>query len=160
MIEQGLKLYIHEYYFDANIKIVNNFLYLNPTFNRDYSWINSLFGLGISKGIHIAMVVFIIAMVISVYLFLRHSGITTKLVNIAFSFILAGGLCSLVDKVFWDGSLDYIYVVNHFTFDLKDVYVNVFLGLVILMFIFDYRGFRTKDDDHIFRNFKNFILRR
>lgn len=159
-LDQGIKLYIHKNHFDANIKIIKDMFYLNPTFNRDYSWINSLFGLGMSKGIHVVLVGFILAMVVSIYLFIRHSNINTKTINIAFAFILAGGLCSFVDKVFWDGSLDYIYVVNQFTFDLKDVYVNVFIGLIILMFIFDHQGFRTKEADHVGRDFKNFILRR
>lgn len=160
VIDQGIKLYINHHHLNDNIKIVEDMFYLNPTFNRDYSWINSLFGLGISKGIHIVLVGFIIVMVVAVYGFLRHHKINTKTVNIAFAFILAGGLCSFVDKVFWNGSLDYIYVVNHFTFDLKDVYVNVFIGLVVLMFLFDHQGFRTKDGDHIGRDFKNYLLRR
>jgi len=159
-IDQLIKLYIYNHHLEGNYQIVKDMFYLNPTFNRDYSWINSLFGLGISKGIHIAMVTFIVVMVITVYLFLRYLNINTRTINAAFAFIIAGGLCSWVDKVFWDGSLDYIYVVNHFTFDLKDVYVNVFIGLMILMFIFDHQGFRTSDGKTIPRDFKRFILRK
>ena len=35
---------------------------------------------------------------------------------------LAGSICSLVDKIFWGGSLDYIQLYNLFIFDLKDCY--------------------------------------
>jgi signal peptidase II len=160
LIEQGIKLFIYNKHMDSNIPIVKDLLYLNPMFNRDYSWINSLFGLGISKAVHIVLVGGIVVLVSLIYAFIRHKKQDTPLISTAFSFIVAGGLCSFIDKIFWDGSLDYIYLVNYFTFDLKDVYVNVFIGLVILMFIMDHQGFRSKDSDHLHRDFFKFVLRR
>lgn len=159
-VEQIIKIIINNNYLDNNDVIIENFLYFNPMFNRDYSWINSLFQLGVSKLPHVIMVAVIMTMVIVVYFFIDHKGYNSKIVSTAFSFLLAGGICSFVDKIIWDGSLDYIYVQNHFTFDLKDVYINVFIGLMVLMFIFDHQGIRTKDEDHFIRDFKNYLLRR
>lgn len=160
VIEQWLKLIINGSYLNNNDVIVKGFLYFRPMFNRDYSWINSLFNLGVSKIFHIVLVSFIVILVFLVYHYLRARNINTKTISTAFAFLLAGGTCSLIDKVFWDGSLDYIYVQNHFTFDLKDVYINVFIGLMVLMFIFDHMGFRTKDSDHMIKDFTDYILRR
>lgn len=160
LIEQGIKLIINANYLNNNDMIVENFLYFKPMFNRDYSWINSLFQLGVAKWPHIIMVSLIVIVVILVYLFIDHKGYNTKVVSTAFAFIMAGGICSFLDKVFWDGSLDYIYVQGYFTFDLKDVYINVFIGLVVLMFIFDHQGLRSSDGDNFTKDFKNFLLRR
>lgn len=160
IIEQSIKFVINGRYLDANTVIVKNFLYFRPMFNRDYSWINSLFNLGVSKVVHIVLVGFIVIMVFLVYQYVHSKGHTTKTVTTAFSFLFAGGICSLFDKLYWDGSLDYIYVQNQFTFDLKDVYINVFIGLMILMFIVDHMGFRTKDSDHLVKDFLDYTLRR
>jgi signal peptidase II len=42
---------------------------------------------------------------------------------------------SLVDKIFWNGSLDFIQLQILFTFDTKDVYISVFIGLVLLFLV-------------------------
>lgn len=160
VIEQVIKLIINANYFDANIKIINNFLYFNPLFNRDYSWINSLFQLGVSKWIHVLMVTFIVVLVFLIYLFIDHNHQNTKVVSTAFAFLLAGGTCSWIDKVFWDGSLDYIYLQGQFTFDLKDVFINIFIGLIVIMFLTDHQGVRTKESDHLVRDFSQFLFRR
>ncbi len=51
---------------------------------------------------------------------------------------MSGGLCSLIDKVFWDGSLDYILLRGFFVFDLKDCYINIFT-ITAITIIFKYR---------------------
>lgn len=160
IIEQGIKLIINQNYLEANDAIIDNFLYFNPMFNRDYSWINSLFQLGVSKWLHVVMVLVIVIFVFLIYQFIDHKGYNTKTVSTAFAFLLAGGTCSLIDKIIWNGSLDYIYLQGHFTFDLKDVYINVFIGLVVLMFIFDHQGIRKNESDTFLKDFKNYLLRR
>ena len=42
--------------------------------------------------------------------------------------ILAGVICSLIDKLFWKGSLDYILFFSKIV-DLKDIYM--FIGLFV-----------------------------
>lgn len=38
---------------------------------------------------------------------------------------LAGAICSLLDKVLWGGSLDFLQILSFFTFDLKDCYLTI-----------------------------------
>ncbi|MCH4888477.1 signal peptidase II [Acidaminobacter sp. JC074] len=159
-VEQIIKIIINSNFLHNNDVIIENLLYFKPMFNRDYSWINSLFQLGVAKWPHVIMVAFIMTMVFLVYMFIDHKGYNSKPVSTAFAFLLAGGVCSFVDKIFWDGSLDYIYLQGQFTFDLKDVYINIFIGLMILMFIFDHQGIRTSDEDHFIKDFKDYVLRR
>ena len=156
-IEQGIKLIINYKYLDINFPILEPLLYFEPKFNRDYSWFNSMLNLGVGKGIHILIVFMLISLTFLVYKFINKKIETTNLIDTTFAFLFSGAICSLIDKVFWNGSLDYILFYDLFIFDLKDVYVNVFIGLVILMIIIDYKGLRSADDKDSIKDFINFI---
>ncbi|MFW6015145.1 MAG: signal peptidase II [bacterium] len=160
VIEQMIKIIINNNYLDYNKPIIKPWIYFKPIFNRDYSWYNSLFQLGIGKWVHIIAVAIIILIGLLIYLFIKKSLGTTKFIDITFAFLLSSGVCSLIDKVFWNGSLDYINLRGYFTFDLKDVYINIFIGLIILMFIINYKGLRKVDDKKFMKDFLKFILRK
>lgn len=134
IIEQGLKLIVNRN-LDAFFPIVPPVLYFKPMFNRDYSWINSMFQLGVGKWVHIALVIGMLVFILLAYDYaLKKAG--GKYINVMFAFVIAGAVCSLIDKLFWGGSLDYILLSGFFTFDLKDVYINVFIGLFIAGLLF------------------------
>lgn len=156
-LDQGIKVIINASHLDAHIPILPPVVYFQPVFNRDYSWVNSLFKLGLGKGLHIAVVLVLLFVMYLVYRYIAYEGHNTQLVVLSFAFIFAGGLCSLIDKVFWNGSLDYILLNNWFTFDLKDVYINVFVGVVVAMMVFNYRGFREMDDTKAIRGLWAFV---
>ena len=155
--EQSIKLYINGSYLESFFPIIGHFLYFKPTFNRHYSWFNSMLELGVSKWAHIAVVAVMLFFIILFYRFLAQKGKNSGLVTAAFSFIMAGAACSLIDKVFWDGSLDYIMARGLFTFDLKDVYINVFIGLVILMMIKNHQNIRNVNERKVLRLFADFL---
>lgn len=159
-VDQILKLIIKAAYLNSEVPIWPPFLYFKPMFNRDYSWFNSMFQLGIGKWIHI---VFVIALLALLYLFYRYLnkrfGNSSK-VDILAMFIFSGALCSLIDKVFWGGSLDYILVDPLFTFDLKDVYINVFIGLLILFMLLKDKALKRMDENDLFKGFYKYLLRK
>lgn len=158
-IDQVIKIVINNKLLDRKIPILAPLLYFEPMFNRDYSWLNSMLQLGVSKYIHILLVVI---MSIFIYLFYQYLNMqfgTNKLINIMYAFIFSGAMCSLIDKIFWNGSLDYILVNGFFTFDLKDVYVNVFIGLVILSLFLKNKVLNQIDDD-IIKDFTKYVLRK
>ncbi len=134
LLEQGIKLVVNRN-LDAFFPIVPPVLYFKPMFNRDYSWINSMFQLGVGKWVHIALVIGMLVFILLVYLYALKRA-DSKYINVMFAFVIAGAVCSLIDKLFWGGSLDYIMLSGFFTFDLKDVYINVFIGLFIAGLIF------------------------
>lgn len=144
-VEQGIKIIINRYYLQVKVPLVPPWLYFAPLFNRDYSWLNSMLQLGVGKVVHVFIV---LAALLIIYLFYRYTAKhyeVTFLVGSAFALFLAGALCSLLDKVFWDGSLDYILVQGFFTFDLKDAYLNVAVALIFLMLALDHQGMRTAE---------------
>ena len=62
----------------------------------------------------------------------------------AFLFIMAGGLGSLIDKLFYGGSLDFIGISNLFIADIKDIYIN--LGILFFIMLIYVNGYFSDDD--------------
>ncbi len=148
-IEQGIKLYINSTLLSASIPVAAPWLYLRPVFNRDYSWFNSMLQLGIGKWAHIAGVSLILVFILLILRHLNKKIKTSGLIDAFFVFLIAGALCSLIDKVLWDGSLDYIWVKGFFTFDLKDVFINASTGILLLITAVNHRGIRKLSDKEI-----------
>jgi signal peptidase II len=46
-------------------------------------------------------------------------------IEYSFTFILAGAVCSVIDKIFWGGSLDFIGLFSWFIFDTKDLFITI-----------------------------------
>jgi signal peptidase II len=114
--------------------------------------------LGVGKWAHIALGSLMILIIYMFYRFLNHRMLTSKIINIMFAFILAGALCSLVDKVFWDGSLDYIMLNGFFTFDLKDLYINFSIGILTVLIITKNKVLEKFDDKDIVKDFAKYII--
>ena len=142
-IEQVIKIIINNNFLDKRFPILPPFLYFEPMFNRDYSWINSMFQLNVGKWIHIVMVAIMTILIYLFYKYLNKQLGSNKIINIMFAFIFSGAMCSLIDKIFWNGSLDYILVNGFFTFDLKDVYINIFIGLDVTLSGFKRQSFKA-----------------
>jgi len=159
-IEQTIKIVINNNFLNKRFSILPPLLYFEPMFNRHYSWFNSMLQLGIGKWVHIALVGAMIILIYLFYQFLNKRFGANKVVNVMFAFIFSGAICSLVDKVFWNGSLDYILVNGLFTFDLKDVYINIFSGLLILMVFLKNKVLKNIDDKNVLKDFSQYVLRK
>lgn len=44
--------------------------------------------------------------------------------RVAYWITLAGVICSIIDRIFWGSSLDYIRIKGFFVFDLKDIFID------------------------------------
>ncbi len=158
-IEQVIKIVINNNFLDKKFPILPPLLYFEPMFNRDYSWFNSMLQLVIGKWIHISIVAIMSILIYLFYQYLNKQFGANKIINIMYAFIFSGAICSLIDKIFWNGSLDYILVNGFFTFDLKDVYINIFIGLLILALLLKNRVL-NQIDDNIVKDFTKYILRK
>ena len=74
---------------------------------------------------------------------------------IAFIFLFTGALCSLIDKIFYGGSLDFIGICNLFIADIKDIYIN--LGLYAFIICAYSSGYLTSEDNSTFKDDLNSI---
>lgn len=159
-IEQVIKIVINNNFLNKRFPILPPFLYFEPMFNRSYSWFNSMLQLGVSKWIHIFIVAIMSILLYLFYQYLNKQLGNNKIIDILYAFIFSGAICSLIDKVFWNGSLDYILVNGFFTFDLKDVYINIFIGLLMLSLLLENKVLKQIDDDNIVKDFTKYILRK
>mgnify|MGYP001570106883 CR=1 FL=1 len=116
--------------------------------------------LGNGKWIHIIFVTVMIILMCLFYHYLTMELGNNKIINVMFAFLFSGAICSLIDKIFWNGSLDYILVNGLFTFDLKDVYINIFNGLLILLLLSKNKTLKQIDDKNLFKGFTKYIIRK
>ncbi len=158
LVEQIIKLIINHNFLDLDVAIIPGLVYFSPLFNRDYSWINNLFDLGIGKIFHIIMVVLILVLLYLFYNYAFNKKLKSKAFYLSYLFIMSGAICSLIDKVFWDGSLDYIYLKGLFTFDLKDAYISMFVVIVIYMVFFDKQFVEFIENDSILKDMKEYYI--
>jgi signal peptidase II len=142
---------------DKSYKILFGFVRFEPMINSKYSWINSMLDLGIGKTMHVILGILALMVILLVYSFIGKMYSKTKLTDFLFMCLISAAICSLIDKLFWGGSLDYIQFKGLFTFDLKDVYVTTFEVLLISMLVFNYKKIWSIEEKQIFNDFKKYI---
>jgi signal peptidase II len=106
---------------------------------------NRIFNLNISNTTLI--IATLPVLLISLYLYkLVNKNKLNLLIKSACSLCLAGAICSLIDKILWGGSLDYL-VLSKYIIDLKDIYLY---GGALLLIIYTIKNFdpnqSIKDD--------------
>jgi len=147
-LDQAVKLIVHIRFMDAFTEIIPGFLTFEPVFNDKHSYINALlyshFNLNLGKFFHVILFLAIAVIMIYLYRYLLHRiNRNKKLLAVAASFELAGLLCALTDNIIWrKGTLDFIRLKDYFTFDLKDVYINLFIGLFAIYVLLNIRDIR------------------
>ena len=135
LIDQAIKIVISRRFFDHGFSIIGDYVLFRPKHNTDLSWINSWLGLGVGFIPHVLFNVILIVLAVFIYRYSNTRRRISRTAALAFILFFAAAFCSLIDKVFWPGSLDYIYLKDLFTFDLKDVYATVCEALLIILVI-------------------------
>jgi hypothetical protein len=129
---------------DEHFVIIPSLIEFLPVFNSKGTYLSNLFNLNIKIGIHFFHVICQIAMFIF-YILLRKAGNNTTLFDMVFIFFEAGFICSSMGFIFLEkGCLDYTYLKPLFVFDLKDLYLNCFICLLIIFLL--KRKIRTSKD--------------
>lgn len=161
LIEQGIKIIIQKYFFNDYLELIPEFLSFDPIINTEGSWLNARFGAGVGFGTLIVLNILSLFLFYFIYKFYLSKNEKSFWVDSSFLFVLSGAFCSLVDKIFYGGSLDYIGISNLFIADLKDIYINIGLfSLIILLYKIDYfkeDESSLKDDLNVFKEFLRFI---
>lgn len=132
VLDQGVKIVINTWFFETRFTIIPSLLEFHPKFNYNHSYLNDLFKLGIGKWVHMILFFLISAFYIPVYAGMRACSHKSKLVDWGTIFGLSGIACAILSNLFWKGVLDFIYLVPLFIFDLKDIYINLFVPLTLI----------------------------
>lgn len=162
VLDQGVKLIIHLFFFNKSFDIISGFLSFQPIINSDGSWLNARFGTDISFTLLICINIIALFLFLELYRYIRKNNKCDFWGDICFCFIFIGALCSLIDKVFYGGSLDFIGISNLFIADIKDIYINLgILFLLAYVYKSDYlssdEDSSIKDDIKLFKTFFVFI---
>jgi len=136
--DQAIKIVINSYFLDCKFDIVPSFLEFKPTFNVQHSWVNNLindyFGLNVGLLPHVILYL-LIGILSSAYYSCYRNNIreNTKLLDTTIIFLYAVLICALIGNLVWKkGTLDYIYLVPLFVFDLKDTYADAVIVLFMI----------------------------
>lgn len=160
IIDQGIKMVIKLFFFNYYFSIFNGFLSFNPIINTDGSWLNARFGTSVSFPILIMLNIIALIIFVELYRYYRSKGNKNIFSDLAMIFIIAGALCSLIDKIFYGGSLDFIGISNLFIADFKDMYINI--GILFLIILLYSNGFFSIEEDTTlkedFKAIKKFII--
>lgn len=160
IIDQGIKIVIKSFFFHNYFEIIPNFLSFNPIINTEGSWLNARFGAGVSFQFLIILNILALILFLEIYRYSIHKGKKDFWSDLCFLFISSGALCSLIDKIFYGGSLDFIGISDLFIADVKDIYINIGILFFIMAL---YKSGYLKDDEYTsykddMKNIKNFLL--
>lgn len=139
LTDQLIKIYISNNFMDKSFAIVSDLIKFQPIINIDYSWFNSIGQFGVGLWPHIIFSIISVAVCVFIFIFYKENYKGNIAINALLVLLLAGVICSLIDKVFWGGSLDYIYLKGFFTFDLKDVYISISQVILISYILVNYK---------------------
>lgn len=125
------KVIIFFNFMDLNFSILNGNFGFNPFINREQiSIFNSLFNLGVSTNGLIIINVVVLVLLCLLYAWMKAVFGTDKHVVAIFVLFISAVICSIVDKLLLDGSLDYLLMIRWIC-DLKDIYL--FSGYIYLV---------------------------
>ncbi len=134
-LDQVIKLIIYHFAMGKKIRLLGDFIYFSPVFNKDISWASARTGLKVGLAPHIAFSIVLTIVFILLGIKYYHQYTDKKYMIIAYFVSLSGMICSAIDRIFWGSSIDYIGIKGFCVFDLKDMLVNAMYVLVIGMII-------------------------
>ena len=116
---------------DERFVIIPSLIEFYPKFNYDFSYINQKLGAGMGLWLHTFLIVLATLAITLWYKFMQYISQKAKVVDVSFIFFISAIACVLSGYFIWNGILDFIYLVPLFIFDLKDIYVNIFVVLFL-----------------------------
>lgn len=157
MMDQAIKIYIYRNLMHKEYDILSNFVAFKPYINIKYSWFNSISNFNIGLLPHIIVGLLILLGTFLAYGFVKKKYTMYPFTSCLFAFLFAGAFCSLIDKIAWGGSLDYIHLKGFFIFDLKDVYLSAFEVMIVIAVIINYKGLRNLKEKALAKDFKDYM---
>lgn len=150
LIDQGIKVIIGLFFFYNRFDIIPDVLSFHPIINTEGSWLNARFDFGLGFTFLILINAIALFFFIEIYRYFIKNNKKSFWADMTFIFIVCGALCSLVDKVFYGGSLDFIGISNLFIADIKDIYIN--LGIFSFIIEVYSSGYLFEDDNSTFKD--------
>lgn len=158
-LDQGIKLIIKLFFFQKKFYIIHGLLAFNPIINTKGSWLNVRFNANINFLTLIMINAISLFIFVEIYRYFNANHKKNFYADLCYIFIIVGSLCSLIDKIFYGGSLDFIGISNLFIADFKDLYINVAIFMLIML-SYTYTDEESEKNTTFsgeMNNFKNFF---
>ncbi|WP_287990233.1 signal peptidase II [Ruminococcus sp.] len=133
IIDQTIKIVIDKWLMRSRLEIEHIFGFHPKLNTQQISIFNNELGLGLVIGVLNVINIILLIVMIAFYVYLKRKYNDNKLVDPAMIMFTSGAVCSLIDKIFWGGSLDYILFFRQIS-DLKDIYLLAG-GVLIIVFM-------------------------
>ncbi|HCL01981.1 MAG TPA: hypothetical protein DHW61_06110 [Lachnoclostridium phytofermentans] len=157
VLDQVIKAIIRHNYFDKNFWILDEIFAFRPKVNTNQSYLGNYVNIFSYPWFAILINVFVIVIVYYIYQYYCFCAKQEKILPKAiYVLLLSGAFCSLIDKIFFGGSLDYILLFDWFIFDLKDCYIS---GAEVLFAFVAIKNYRVIQKVRI-RDITHFCYRR
>lgn len=131
---------------DFEFDIIGKLFRFNPVQNANLSYAGNFYHVLSNLWVLISLNIFIIFIMISGYSFYKTKNEqTSHSVKVIMNCGLAGAICSLIDKAFWGGSLDFLQIHNFFIYDLKDFYLTIAEILFVIIGILHNKEISIKE---------------
>lgn len=133
LIDQVIKVIIFFNFMLLDIRILGNKAGFLPHINiEQMSIFNHELKLGLGLVCLIILNLISLGLLTIIYYRFKKKEFTNHFFQVTFLFIMAGSICSLLDKIVYGGSLDYILFYKDIL-DLKDIYL-----ILAIVFLFLY----------------------
>ena len=131
-IEMVIKIIIDVFFMEKKLIFFEQFGFKPHLNTTQLSMFNNELDMGVSTAALIVLNIALILLVPVGLYFLHRNDDLCDAIYVVQDLLMAGMVCSLLDKVFWGGSLDYIYLFGRWIVDLKDIYMVA--GLVVYIY--------------------------
>ena len=144
--DQIIKVFIGLFLMDSDFDIIGKILRFSPVQNTNLSYGGNFISILSNLWVMVLLNILVILLLISGYFFYKTKRqYTSCSVKVIITCGVAGTLCSLLDKVLWGGSLDFLQIPNIFTFDLKDSYLTVAEVIFVIIGILHNKEISVKE---------------
>lgn len=134
ILDQGLKLLV-EWLGGAqlNLTIIPGLAYISPTYNTYGSYIGSLLGVKIPDLVYLVCYALLLVVLYYIYRAQRNKIKDNFWLSTMLLTLVSGAIAASLDKIFWHGTLDTLYIKPLFVCDLKDFYIIIAMFAVVII---------------------------
>lgn len=164
--DQAIKIIINAYFLECRFDIIPSLFEFRPTWNNKHSYFNVLLysNFNVNLGLYVHLIIYLVLSValLTLYGYWKNNDFKNKkTLDSAFIFLFAGIICALLGNLIWkNGTLDFIYLKPWVVFDLKDLYINIFLVLCAIFAFRNNKKIRAVKIKDIVSYVKNDVLKK
>lgn len=160
-VDQILKFLIR--FLDAEKVYKNLFvdwLHFAPFLNTSGSWAASRYGIILDIRVLSLLNLLGVLLIIEIYRFYSRISSKNFWSDICFILFMSGALASIIDKFFFQGSLDFIAIGHLFIADIKDFYLTLSIScLVVMTILYGDLKSNIKEDLQLVKAFCSFLFK-